>query len=170
MLPPVCCPGMLPKDTKLRSSKYLNNLIEQDHPGIESRTRSMLGFKNFSSAAITIAAVELLHRIHKDQFAVTSQGSIRGDQPPNQEPSCARALEGGAPLPPDPIRLFAPEPSEEGLNDVDDLILGVQHRQQAPFVEGQARVRDIEADHVAYAKIILPGDLQVSVLIHDFGK
>jgi hypothetical protein len=28
--------GLLPKDTKLRSSKYLNNLIEQDHRGPSS--------------------------------------------------------------------------------------------------------------------------------------
>jgi transposase-like protein len=28
--------GLLPKDTKLRSSKYLNNLIEQDHRGSSS--------------------------------------------------------------------------------------------------------------------------------------
>jgi hypothetical protein len=35
--------GSLPKRTKLRSSKYLNNLIERDHRGIKSRTRLMLG-------------------------------------------------------------------------------------------------------------------------------
>lgn len=58
------------KDTKLRSSKYLNNLIEQDHRGIKSRIRSMLGFKNFDRAAITIAGIELLHRIRKNQFAL----------------------------------------------------------------------------------------------------
>jgi transposase-like protein len=62
--------GLLPKRTKLRSSKYLNNLIEQDHRGIKSRTRPMLGFKNFDSAAITIAGIELLRRIHKGQFAL----------------------------------------------------------------------------------------------------
>jgi hypothetical protein len=28
-----CCDGSLPADAKLRSSKYLNNLIEQDHRG-----------------------------------------------------------------------------------------------------------------------------------------
>ena len=63
--------GLLPKDTKLRSSKYLNNLIEQDHRGVKSRTLPMLGFKNFESAAITIAGVELLRRIHKDQFTLS---------------------------------------------------------------------------------------------------
>jgi transposase-like protein len=71
--------GLLPKRAKLRSSKYLNNLIEQDHRGIKSRTRPMLGFKNFDSAAITIAGIELLRRIHKGQFAL---GQLRlKDQP-----------------------------------------------------------------------------------------
>jgi transposase-like protein len=63
--------GLLPKCTKLRSSKYLNNLIEQDHRGIKSRTRPMLGFKNFESAAITIAGIELLRCISKGQFALS---------------------------------------------------------------------------------------------------
>jgi transposase-like protein len=62
--------GLLPKRPKLRSSKYLNNLIEQDYRGIKSRIRPMLGFKNFRSAAITIAGIELLRRIHKRQFAL----------------------------------------------------------------------------------------------------
>ena len=57
---------LLPKRTKLRSSKYLNNLIEQDHRGI----KSMLGFRNFDCAATTIADIELMHRIRKDQFAL----------------------------------------------------------------------------------------------------
>jgi transposase-like protein len=63
--------GLLPKKTKLRSSKYLNNLIEQDHRGIKSRTRPMLGFKNLKSAATTIAGIELLRRIHKGQFLLS---------------------------------------------------------------------------------------------------
>ena len=44
--------------------------IEQDHRGIKSRTRPMLGFKNFDCAAITIAGIELLRRIHKGQLAL----------------------------------------------------------------------------------------------------
>jgi len=67
----MCTDGLLSKRMKLRSSKYLNNLIAQDHRGIKSRTRPMLGFKNFASAAITIAGIELLRRIHKDQFALS---------------------------------------------------------------------------------------------------
>ena len=60
--------GQMPADTKLRSSKYLNNLIEQDHRGVKSHIGPMLGFKRFKTATITIAGIELLHRIRKGQF------------------------------------------------------------------------------------------------------
>ncbi len=60
--------GLLPEDTTLRSSKYLNNLIEQDHRNIKSRANVMLGFKRFKNAAITIAGIELMHRIRKGHF------------------------------------------------------------------------------------------------------
>ena len=39
----------------IRSSKYLNNLIEQDHRAIKYRVGPMLGFKEFVSAQITLA-------------------------------------------------------------------------------------------------------------------
>lgn len=60
--------GRMPAGTKLRSSKYLNNLIEQDHRGVKLRIAPMLGFKRFKTAAITIAGIELRRRIHKGQF------------------------------------------------------------------------------------------------------
>lgn len=60
--------GDLPTDTRLRSSKYLNNLIEQDHRGVKLRIAPMLGFKRFRTAAMTIAGIELLRRIGKGQF------------------------------------------------------------------------------------------------------
>jgi transposase-like protein len=50
---------ILPEDTKVRSNKYLNNLIEQDHRRIKQRTRLMLGFKNFANARRTPAGIEL---------------------------------------------------------------------------------------------------------------
>jgi transposase-like protein len=62
--------GSLSADTKLRSSKYLDNLIEQDHRGVKQRIAVMLGFKRFKNAAITIAGIELLHRIRKGQFGL----------------------------------------------------------------------------------------------------
>ena len=66
--------GLLPADTKLRSSKYLNNLIEQDHRGVKQRIAVMLGFKGFRNAAITIAGIELMQRIRKGQFALGRLG------------------------------------------------------------------------------------------------
>jgi len=58
------------KDTKLRSSKYLNNIIEQDHRGVKARIGPMLGFKRFRRAKVTIAGIELLHCIRKNQFNI----------------------------------------------------------------------------------------------------
>jgi transposase-like protein len=60
--------GRLSDLTTLRSSKYLNNLVEQDHRYVKSRLGAMLGLKNFTSATITIRGIELMHRIRKGQF------------------------------------------------------------------------------------------------------
>ena len=60
--------GHLAPNTKLRSSKSLNNLIEQDHRGVKLRVGPMLGFKRFKTAAITITGIELSCRIQKGQF------------------------------------------------------------------------------------------------------
>ncbi|WP_439899902.1 IS6 family transposase [Paraburkholderia phymatum] len=61
--------GLLPEDTKVRSSKYLNNLVGQDHRNIKSRTKVMLG-----NAAITLSDIELVHRIRKGQFGLAKLG------------------------------------------------------------------------------------------------
>ncbi|WP_375541877.1 IS6 family transposase [Paraburkholderia sp. CNPSo 3281] len=65
---------LLSEDTKVRSSKYLNNLVEQDHRNIKSRTKVMLGFKRFRNAAITLSGIELVHRIRKGQFGLAKLG------------------------------------------------------------------------------------------------
>jgi putative transposase len=54
---------------EIRQSKYLNNLIEQDHRAIKRIVRPMLGFKSFRSASITLQGIELMHRIKKGQMA-----------------------------------------------------------------------------------------------------
>jgi transposase-like protein len=63
--------GLLPEGTKVRFSKHLNNLVEQDHRNIKSKTHVMLGFKKLKNAVITLAGVELMHRIRKGQFSLT---------------------------------------------------------------------------------------------------
>ncbi len=60
--------------SKIRSSKYLNNLIEQDHRPIKLRLGPMLGSKQFRRAATLIAGIELMHRIKKDQFTLGRLG------------------------------------------------------------------------------------------------
>jgi transposase-like protein len=53
-----------------RARTTRNNLIEQDHRGVKQRIAVMLGFKGFRHAAITIAGIELMHRIRKGQFGL----------------------------------------------------------------------------------------------------
>ena len=57
----------------LRQAKYLNNIVEQDHRAIKRRTRPLLGFKSFLSAAMTLAGIELMHRIRKGQLKGAGQ-------------------------------------------------------------------------------------------------
>jgi transposase-like protein len=67
--------GSSPADMKLRSSKYLNNVIEQDHRSVKQRIVVTIGFKRFTNAAITIIGIELMHRIRKGQFALERLGA-----------------------------------------------------------------------------------------------
>jgi transposase-like protein len=60
--------GTIARRVRIRSSKYLNNVVEQDHRRIKQRTRPMLGFKRFETAAITISGIELAEKIRKHQF------------------------------------------------------------------------------------------------------
>jgi transposase-like protein len=54
---------------ELRQSKYLNNLVEQDHRAIKRRVRPMLGFKSFRWATKVLAGIETMHMIKKGQLA-----------------------------------------------------------------------------------------------------
>ena len=60
--------GTMPRRVRIRSSKYLNNVVEQDRRRIKYRIRPMLGFKQFETAAITISSIELAEKIRKHQF------------------------------------------------------------------------------------------------------
>jgi len=56
------------KYVHIRTSQYLNNIVEQDHRAIKGRCRMMMGFKSYRTAAVTLAGPELVHRIRKGQF------------------------------------------------------------------------------------------------------
>src|SRR6202043_1614601 len=51
--------GELPRRVLVRTSKYLNNAIEQDHRRIKQRLCPMLGLKTFRTAAVVIGGIEL---------------------------------------------------------------------------------------------------------------
>ena len=53
---------------EMRQSKYLNNLVEQDHRAVKRITRPMLGFKSFRCARILLTGIEVMHMIHKGQL------------------------------------------------------------------------------------------------------
>ena len=60
--------GTLPHRVRIRSSKYLNNVVEQDHRRIKHASGPVLGLKRFETAAVTIRGIELAEKIKKQQF------------------------------------------------------------------------------------------------------
>ncbi|CAD6563342.1 hypothetical protein LMG24235_08586 [Paraburkholderia sabiae] len=65
--------GLLAEDTKIRSSKYLNNLVEQDHRNIKSRTKVMLG--------CCVNLTEPFIRLRNDRFAIALDDSCSNGAP-----------------------------------------------------------------------------------------
>jgi len=56
------------KKVKIRRVKYLNNIVEQDHRNTKRRINITTGFKEFESAQRTLAGIEIIHMIRKDQI------------------------------------------------------------------------------------------------------
>lgn len=69
--------GELPKPMLVRSSKYLNNSIEQNHRRIKQRLRPRLELKSFETAAIVISGIEPAEKIKKGQFKMGKLGGRR---------------------------------------------------------------------------------------------
>lgn len=53
---------------ELRQSKYLNNIVEQDHRAVKRVKDPMMGFKSFWSAQKLITGIETMHMIKKGQL------------------------------------------------------------------------------------------------------
>ena len=68
---------VLPQNIKVPTSKYLNNLIEQDHRRVKQRVYPLLGFKRFANAAVTISGIELAQKIRKRQFDIAKISKSR---------------------------------------------------------------------------------------------
>jgi transposase-like protein len=59
---------VLPIDCRLRRTKYLTNIVEQDHRFIRRRWRAMQCLRSFHTAERTIEGVEAMHMIRKGQI------------------------------------------------------------------------------------------------------
>ena len=57
------------KKIKTRRVKYLNNIVEQDRRTIKRRIAITTGFKEFESAQRTLAGIEIINIIRKDQLS-----------------------------------------------------------------------------------------------------
>jgi len=73
--------GSMSRRVRIRSSKYLNNIVEQDHRRIKQRIVPMLGFKRFDTATITISGIELAEKIKKAQFKIGKLASRSATAP-----------------------------------------------------------------------------------------
>ncbi|MDM5153341.1 IS6 family transposase [Bacillus sp. DX1.1] len=60
------------KNTFHRTTKYLNNLIEQDHRHVKRRFARSLGFQSLRHASRTIKGIETLHAIYKQRRSLQS--------------------------------------------------------------------------------------------------
>ncbi len=60
--------NVLPFDCQLRRTKYLTNIVEQDHRFIRRRWRGMQCFRAFHTAERTLSGVEALHMMRKGQL------------------------------------------------------------------------------------------------------
>ncbi len=58
------------RTVEIRTNRYINNVVEQDHRAIKQRCASMLHFKSYRSAAVTLAGIELAHRIRKRPYSL----------------------------------------------------------------------------------------------------
>ena len=56
------------KNVKWRQCKYLNNIVEQDHRNVKRRIANNTGFKDFESAQRTLAGIEVVNIIRKNQI------------------------------------------------------------------------------------------------------
>ncbi|MDF1699334.1 MAG: IS6 family transposase [Saprospiraceae bacterium] len=56
------------KKIKIRQCKYLNNIVEQDHRNVKRRISICTGFKEFESAQRTLAGIEVVNIIRKNQL------------------------------------------------------------------------------------------------------
>jgi transposase, IS6 family len=64
----------MPGSCELRQSKYLNNLVEQDHRFIKRLVKLRMGFFSFEIAWRTLQGYETMNMLRKGQIAGVEKG------------------------------------------------------------------------------------------------
>jgi hypothetical protein len=60
--------GLLPKETRHRQVKYLNNRLEGDHGKLKRLIKPTLGFQSMKTAYATLKGFEVMRMFRKGQF------------------------------------------------------------------------------------------------------
>ena len=71
--------GIIPKKTKHRSQKYMNNIQEQDHRPTKRRVRQSQWFQSFYTAKWTIDGYESMHMLRKGQVKRLAPKDVRAN-------------------------------------------------------------------------------------------
>lgn len=66
----------LSEQVELRQNKYLNNIVEQDHPGIKRLVKPGMGFGSFNTARRTIKGYEIMNMLRKGQIEKVEKGAV----------------------------------------------------------------------------------------------
>ena len=72
------CDGQLSKDTRHRTSKYLNNIIEADHGALKQVPKPTRGFQTMKTARATIKGFEIMRMIRRGHCLTCKRGVRNG--------------------------------------------------------------------------------------------
>ena len=67
---------IMPASCELRQSKYLNNVVEQDHRFMKRLVKLGMGFFSFETAWRTLQGFEVMNMIRKGQMQGVDKGDI----------------------------------------------------------------------------------------------
>ena len=67
--------GLLSKDVKHRTSKYLNNILEADHGALKRVFRPTRGFQTMKTATASLKGFEIVRMIRRGHCVLDSPGS-----------------------------------------------------------------------------------------------
>ena len=68
---------LLAERCKRRASRYMNNIVEQDHRFVKRRIEPGLGFGSYPTAWRTIQGYEMMHMVAKGQVEGIEKGNIQ---------------------------------------------------------------------------------------------